>query len=132
MRATIVLVLALIGNAMPMPVQNFGMGGLAQRAVARPNERAAPIQQPLGLAPLSQREIDDLLRQWKEGTISPDEVMNVFRSRRDQGRELQELDASEALRGPAAQVDRYGPRPPPRVIPPENQRHPFKRNIWDY
>lgn len=103
----------------------------AMSAAIDGTRRQAPEKQ--GPEPLSQREINDILRQWKEGTISPDEALDVFRSRRDEERELRELDAHEALHGPPPNIDRYGaPRPPPLVIPPENQRHPFKRNIWDY
>jgi len=95
------------------------------------NTRRGP-QQEQGPPPLSQREINDLLRQWKEGTISPDEALNVFRSRRDQGRELQELDASEVLRGSSPPIDLYGPRPPPLVVPPINKRRINQPNPWDY
>jgi hypothetical protein len=132
MRATLALLLTIVaGNAMAYdrqpPVANLGMG-------------TAPVlgrEDGTGAGGLTPTQIQIILQQVREGKIDISELRELLGEPATRASISPEFraDLHETMlpNGKYPEVTTYRRPPlPPVVIPPPEQRHPLKRNPWDY
>ena len=110
--------LLLTGNAMAydrQPVSNLGLGGGPRPSAPQISEQEMNIR------------LEEFMRKLQAGEVEINQLREFFPPAESSG-----LEETMQPSGQYPSVDMYGKRPPPLNVPPPAQRHPLKRNPWDY